>query len=76
MKVYLEDVSDDMSISYDETVEVKEAVFRKLIDWYKEQELFSGESICQSDRGYEHGVVVLGEIADDIIKFDLKYDEE
>lgn len=68
--------SDNRTISYEDNPEIHKAVFDKLIKFYKEIDMFSGESICQSDTGYIESPQVVSDIADNIIKFKVKYDDE
>lgn len=46
-------------------------VVDKLIAWYKRHG-FSGEGLQQSDSAQETAVELLGEIADDIMQFDVQ----
>ena len=66
-------ITDDYEITYDDSPEMAKAVFDKLIEWYIDTELFSGESICQSDTGNIEAPMILSDIADDVIKFDEKW---
>jgi len=50
----------------------KQAVFDKILSFYKEHEVFSGESIMQSDIGMD-APELLSDIADDILKFKVEY---
>ena len=60
-------------VKFENTPEMAEKVFKKLIDWYFEQESFMGECIMQCDNSIIEAPEVLSEIADDIIKFDVDY---
>ena len=61
-------------VTFDDSQEMKDKVFDRLIDWYIEQEAFHGECIQQSDRCVMDAPNILSEIADDIIKFDAKWE--
>ena len=64
---------DDHEVRFDDSQEVKDKVFEKLIDFFKEHETYSGESICQSDGPQVEAPELLSTIADDIIKFRVKW---
>ena len=57
------------------TPEKVKAVKNKLLDFFDETELYSGESVQQSDVGGIEGVDILGEIAD-IMFEDVEIDYE
>ncbi len=67
---------DEFTLTYSDNLEVQKAVFDKLISWYMEYELFSGESIMQNDDGQIYAPVLLSDIADDIIKFDANWKDD
>ncbi len=54
---------------FNDSQEIKEKVFQKVLEYFKEHEAFSGESILQSDNPIIEAPHVMAEIADDIIKF-------
>lgn len=66
----------DCIIQFEDSEALRDLVFYKLIEWYTENHLFSGESIMQSDRGNIESPVLLSDIADDIIKFDVKWKDD
>lgn len=60
-------IDEDYFVTYSDDQETKDKVFDKLISMFRELELFSGESIVQSD--YHFDIVdKIGEIADDIFE--------
>jgi len=65
---------EDMQVSYSDDSKTKDAVFKHLIDFYKKHKTFSGEELQQSDEPILEAPDVLSEIADNIIKFKVKYD--
>lgn len=67
---------EDFSVSYEDSQEVRDAVFEKIMDYYKKHNVFSGESIMQMDNPVIDAPTVLSDIADDIIKFKVEYDED
>lgn len=64
--------TDDCEVTYRDDQDVRDAVFNRLIAWYREQEAFNGESICQCDGPIIDAPNVLSDIADNIIKFEVK----
>lgn len=68
---------DYCEISYEDTPEMHKRVFDYLIEnYYKQHEVFDGETIQQSDDPTIDAPNVLSEIADDIIGFESTYDDE
>lgn len=61
-----------MKVVYCANQETKQRVFDAVINWYLENELFSGEAIMQSDRGIEKAPELLSDIVDDIIQFEVE----
>ncbi len=67
--------TDEYIVTFADSAEVKDAVFTRLIEYFKKHEAFSGESICQSDGPTVDAINVLSDIADDIITFDVNWIE-
>ena len=67
---------DDRTVEFEDTPEMHKAVFNKLMEYYFDTGSFSGESIAQCDHAQIDASVILSDIADDIIKFKVKYDDE
>lgn len=65
---------DDYIVEFDETPELKEAVYNKVLQWFIDNELFHGEMVMQTDRGNIESVTVMTELADKFC-FDLTYEE-
>ncbi len=65
---------DGMTVSYDDTPELRNAVFERVLLFFIEQKTFSGESICQMDGPQIEAPNMLGDLADDVFKFQTKYD--
>ena len=63
-------------VYYNDSQEVKDKVFEKLLEYFKEYEAFCGDSICQMDNPQIYAPVYLAEIADDIIEFEVDYDDD
>lgn len=58
-------------VEYEDTPEIRDAVFEKLMEsYFKEYGAYSGEVIMQSDDPIIYAPEVLAEIADDIIRFE------
>lgn len=60
-------------VSYNETQELKDQVFERILSFFKKVDHFTGESLQQSDDVHELAPDVLSDIADDIIKFEIIY---
>jgi hypothetical protein len=64
-------------VRFEDSPEIQNLVFEKLINsYFFKAGSFSGECIMQSDKAQEEAPVVLAEIADDILKFDVQYPDE
>ena len=64
---------DDYTIDIDKTPELMEKVFDRVLAFYIEHETFMGEAIQQADEPIMDAPSVLSDIADNIIKFDVKW---
>lgn len=65
----------DVKVSFEDSQELRDKVFKKVLDYYLEHEAFNGESIMQSDNPQIFAPMVMSEIADEIIKFDVEWKE-
>ena len=63
-------------VSFEETPELKEEVYQRVLAWYVKHDSFLGESIMQSDNPQIDAPVFLSDLADDVFKFKYKHDEE
>ena len=61
--------------AYNNNQATRDAVFDKLIEWYFKHECFHGANIIQHDEPNMDAPNILAEIADDLLKFDIKWDE-
>lgn len=68
-------VLSDCAVVFNHNQAIKDAVFEKLINWYFEHREFSGEGIMQCDDTLIDAPNILAHIAEDIIKFDVRWDE-
>ena len=64
-------VYEDFIVSYDDSDEVKNAVFERVMAYFIEHQAFHGESIHQMDNTIIDAPSVMSDICDDIIKFDV-----
>ena len=60
------------SVTFKDSQEIHEEVFLKLLEWYLSKQSFNGESIMQNDDPMMTASEILGEIADDIIQFEVE----
>lgn len=67
---------DGATVSYNDDQQTKDAVFEKLLAWFFEQESFFGESIIQNDSPTLGAPVLLSDIADDILQFNIDWEDE
>lgn len=65
----------DMVVTFKDDEATKQAVFDRVMAYFKEHEMFSGESIHQCDATIIDAPSVLSDIADDIIQFDVVWKE-
>jgi len=62
-------------VKFDDSIQTKCEVFDQLIKYFKQHDVWSGESIEQKDGAILDAPLVLSEIADDIIQFQMRYKE-
>lgn len=63
------------SVDYECSDEVKDAVFERVVQYFIEHEVFHGESIHQMDNPTIDAPNVMSDICDNIIKFEVAYNE-
>lgn len=66
---------DTYTITIPESVKIREAVFEAIIDWIVEHGAYAGEVIMQSDDCIIDAPSLLSYIVDDIIKPEIKENE-
>ncbi len=67
-------VKKDLIVEYKDDYDTKNAVFNALIAWYMKHKTFDFESIMLQDENSQlEAPYILANIADKIIKFDVKY---
>ena len=65
--------TDDYVCHYEVNDDIKNKVFERVMAYFTKHEVFSGESLMQSDWTLLDAPTVLADIADDIIKFDAEW---
>ena len=76
MKVTFKDKWGD-EVSFEDSPELHKKVFEHLLEnYFKKYNCYFGECIMQDDDSQIYAPEVLSDIADDIIKFDVNYDED
>lgn len=64
-----------LRVTYSDDDATKQAVFDRVIAYFKKHDAYSGETIFQMDNPIFNAPSVLADIADNIIKFDVEYKE-
>lgn len=68
---------DGGTATYNNSLEVKSIVFAKIIAWFIAHRVDSGISIIQGDyTNMNAPEILLAELLDDVIEFDISFDEE
>ncbi|MCV5968690.1 hypothetical protein, partial [Lactococcus petauri] len=57
--------TDDHKLTFDDSPEAKERIFKIALDWFKKTELYSGEALGQSDTTYVEAPDLLAAIAEE-----------
>lgn len=60
---------DDLTVTFSDDQEVKDAVFEQVVKFFSDHRMFSGEGIGQDDNSQMDAPWFLGRLADDILKF-------
>ena len=61
---------------YNNDQETKDMVFNRIIEWCKHYDLYHSESIMQNDNGLIKAPVLLSDIVDDIIQFEVDWEDD
>lgn len=64
-----------LRVTYSDDDATKQAVFDRVIAYFKKHDAYSGSSVMQLDMAFCAAPSVLADIADNIIKFDVEYKE-
>lgn len=62
-------------VEFRDDPEIQARVFEQLIAWFRENDIWSGESLCQCDRGNIGAPEVLSEILDETLRPKVTYKE-
>ena len=63
------------TVSFEAGKDTDEQLYNTVLNWFLKEGLFCGESIQQSDAGYIEGIELISTLADEVFKFDTKYNE-
>lgn len=66
----------DHTVTYEDSPEIRDAVFERVMQYFNEYNCYAGEIIHQSDDPIIYAPNVLSDIADDILKFKMEDLEE
>jgi hypothetical protein len=61
--------TEDLEVTCNDDQPARDALFERVMQFFKETELFWGESVAQSDRTGELAPELLADIADNILQF-------
>lgn len=64
-------VTTEYTLSYDDSQDAKDKLFNTMFEWFKKHEMFSGESLAQSDETYIYAPELLGTVAEECFKFNM-----
>ena len=67
---------EDLTITVNDTQEIKDHVFDLLLTYIVENRVLSGETVYQSDRFSETIYEFMADIVDDVLKLNVKYDDD
>lgn len=65
--------TEDYIVRFNDNKDIRDRVFDAVIKWCFDYGLFSGECIHQCDSGQIESPILLSDIVDNIIKFDVEY---
>ena len=69
------ELSGNITVTYQDTPEIRKEVFRKVMEFYIKYQVFNGETILQADTPMIEAPHMLAEIADNILKFEVNYED-
>lgn len=73
MRTFKNEYEED--VLFDDSQEAKDRVYDIMLKFFKKVNMFSGESLSQSDETYIEAPEVLGEVAEEGFKFEVKYND-
>ena len=65
--------SKEFNIFYKDDPSIGEEIFKKILKWCIKYEIFSGESLMQSDDGAIYSPELVSDILDKVIKFKVEW---
>lgn len=74
MKITIQ--KDGYKIIHEYSIEVKNKVFNRLMEYFNKYEAYDGETIHQSDEPNLGAIIVLSDIADDLFEYEEDDDYE
>lgn len=75
-KINFKIYDDEVNVSVEITEEKKQLIVDRILQYCKEYNCVSGETLHQNDNCIIYAPVVLSDIIDDILKFDVSYEQE
>lgn len=64
------------TVTIDDTPEMREEVFKRVVGFFVEHEVFSGESVMQCDAPQLAGPEFLADMVDEVLKPDVEWHDE
>ena len=64
------------AVIFEDSPESRERVWNIALEWFKENEMWSGEVICQCDAGYIESPLLAAKLADEGFRFQEREDDE
>lgn len=66
----------DYTVTYDDSQEAKDRIFQIALAWFNKVEMYSGESLGQSDTTYVEAPDLLAELAEEGFRFGHKWNDD
>lgn len=67
---------DDLFVSYEDTLEMRDEVFNRVLNFYVEHQCFFGEVLMQADNPQIEAPNFLAEMLDEVFMFEVEYKDE
>ena len=67
---------EKFNLKYDDSHAAKEKLFKTMLAWYVKMESFDGESNMQSDTPQIEAAPLLCDVAENIFKFEVEFEDE
>ncbi len=65
--------TDYASVTYDDSNEMRDKVFERVMQYFIDNKAFSGESIYGMDNPQSDAIETMSQLADDVIQFDVDW---